>query len=168
MRALGDGATAPAGGTSSPGEATIAQFAGGRAMRDLWPFRKVDPAVADRIPPGQTSTKKWPVLTYGAAPRIDMATWTFRCFGLVEQETSWSWPDLLALPKKAVDCDIHCVTRWSLLDNHFVGVAVQEILRRITLKPEARYVLVHADPDDYTTNLALEDLDTDDALLALE
>ncbi len=137
-------------------------------MPDLRPFRRVEPALAGRIPPGQTLTKKWPVLTYGPTPREDLATWTFRCWGLVERETSWTWPELLALPRKAVDCDIHCVTHWSLLDNHFVGIPVQDILRHVRPKPEARYVLVHADPDDYTTNLALEDLDREDVLLAVE
>jgi len=122
----------------------------------------------DRIPPGQTVTKKWPVLTYGPTPDEDLSTWTFRCFGQVEQERSWTWPELLALPRKAVDCDIHCVTSWTLLDNRFRGVPVREILRLVRPHPEARYVLVHADPDDYTTNLALEDLDRDDTLLAVE
>jgi len=39
-------------------------------------------------------------------------------------------------------------------------------MSRIRLKPEARYVTVHADPD-YTTNLALDDLVQDDVVLAL-
>jgi DMSO/TMAO reductase YedYZ molybdopterin-dependent catalytic subunit len=64
-----------------------------------------------------------------------------------------------------VTCDIHCVTRWSRLDNRFSGVHIREIMRRIRPKPEARYVMIHADPD-YTTNLALADLVDDDVLLA--
>ena len=121
---------------------------------------------ARRTPPGQVLTTKWPVLTYGRAPRFDPATWSFRCFGLVEREVGWTWPELLALPRAEVTCDIHCVTRWSRLDNRFEGVPVREILQRVPLKPAARYVLVHADPD-YTTNLALDELADDDALLAL-
>jgi DMSO/TMAO reductase YedYZ molybdopterin-dependent catalytic subunit len=119
-----------------------------------------------RTPPGQVLTTKWPVLTYGRTPRFDPATWSFRCFGLVEREVSWTWPELLALPRAEVTCDIHCVTRWSRLDNRFEGVPVREILRRVALRPAARYVLVHADPD-YTTNLALDELADDDVLLAL-
>jgi DMSO/TMAO reductase YedYZ molybdopterin-dependent catalytic subunit len=41
-----------------------------------------------RLPPGQVLTQKWPVLTYGETPRTDLQTWTFRCFGLVDQEVS--------------------------------------------------------------------------------
>ena len=59
------------------------------------------------------------------------------------------------------------MTRWSKLDNEWEGVPIREIMSRIRLKPEARYVMVHADPD-YTTNLALEDLVQDDVLLALQ
>src|SRR2546427_8268110 len=36
----------------------------------------------------------------------------------------------LALPRKTVQCDIHCVTRWSRLDNTFEGVAVHLLLER--------------------------------------
>ena len=50
--------------------------------------KAVDPNVAARVPPGQQLTTKWPVLTYGATPRFDPRTWTFRCFGLVEHELS--------------------------------------------------------------------------------
>jgi len=129
-------------------------------------MKHVDPSVAQRIPPGQTLTHKWPVLTYGLTPRADLGRWTFRCFGLVEEEVVWTWAELLALPRVRITSDVHCVTRWSKLDNEWEGVAIGEIMSRLRLKPAATYVLVHADPD-YTTNLALEDLVQDDVLLAL-
>ncbi len=129
--------------------------------------KPVDPALADRVPPGQTLTTKWPVLTYGMTPRFNPKTWTFRCFGLVDQDVVWTWDEFQALPMTEVTCDIHCVTRWSRLDNRFEGVHIREILNRVSLKPEARYVLIHADPD-YTTNLPVEDLVDDDVLLALK
>ena len=123
--------------------------------------------LADRIPPGQARTSKWPVLTYGLTPRFDPRTWTFRCFGLVEEEVTWTWEEFLELPRTEVRCDIHCVTRWSRLDNRFEGVHIREIMQRVRLKPEAAYVMIHADPD-YTTNLPLADLVDDDVLLALK
>jgi DMSO/TMAO reductase YedYZ molybdopterin-dependent catalytic subunit len=123
--------------------------------------------LARRTPPGQALTRKWPVLTYGRTPRFDPATWSFRCFGLVEEEVSWTWEELQALPRAEVTCDIHCVTHWSRLDNRFEGVSIHEILRRVRPRPEARYVLIHADPD-YTTNLPLADLVDDGVLLAMK
>ena len=125
-----------------------------------------DSSLASRLPPGQTLTNKWPVLTYGLTPRLDLTRWTFRCFGLVEQEVSWTWEEFLALPRVTLTSDIHCVTRWSKLDNTWEGVSIHEILRRVKVRPEAKFVLQHADPD-YTTNIALADLVDDDVLLAL-
>ena len=129
--------------------------------------KRYDPAIADRVPPGQTLTAKWPVLTYGMTPRFNPKTWTFRCFGLVEQEVSWTWEELQQLPMTSVTCDIHCVTRWSRLDNRFEGIHIREIMERVRLGPGAAYVMVHADPG-YTTNLALAELVDDDVLLALK
>jgi DMSO/TMAO reductase YedYZ molybdopterin-dependent catalytic subunit len=123
--------------------------------------------LARRTPPGQVLTTKWPVLTYGLTPRFDPKTWSFRCFGMVESEVRFTWEEFLALPRAEVVCDIHCVTRWSRLANRFEGVSIREIMKRVRLKPEAQYVLIHADPD-YTTNLALADLVDDDVLLALK
>ena len=122
---------------------------------------------AHRLPPGQVLTEKWPVLTYGSTPRLDLKTWTFRCFGLVEAEVSWTWEEFTRLPQVEVTSDIHCVTHWSRFDNRWRGVAVREILARVNVRPGAVAVMVHAE-EGYTTNLLLEDLRADDAILALE
>ena len=128
-------------------------------------MKKPPANVAHRVPPGQVLTEKWPVLTYGLTPRFDPKTWTFRCFGLVEREVAWTWDEFNRLPRAEVACDIHCVTRWSRLDNRFGGVSIQEIVRHVAPKPDARYVMIHADPD-YTTNLPLAELLDDDVILA--
>ena len=119
----------------------------------------------ERLPRGQVLTRKWPVLTYGETPGLDLVSWTFRCFGLVEEPKTWNWPEFLQLPRVQVTSDIHCVTRWSRFDNRWEGVAVSELLRQARVLPQATAVMVHADPD-YTTNLLLEDLRSEDALLA--
>ena len=129
-------------------------------------MKQPDPALAGRIPPGQTRTTKWPVLTYGLTPHFDPTRWTFRCFGRVEREVVWTWKEFLTLPRATLTSDVHCVTRWSRLDNRWEGVAIRELMARVTVLPDAKYVMVHADPD-YTTNLALADLVDDDVLLAL-
>ena len=120
---------------------------------------------AGRLPPNQVLTAKWPVLTYGETPRVDLEHWKFRCFGLVEQEVAWTWKEFLALPRVQVKSDIHCVTHWSRYDNLWEGVAVPEILRRVRLRPEATAVMAHS-VGGYTTNILLDDLRGDDVLLA--
>jgi DMSO/TMAO reductase YedYZ molybdopterin-dependent catalytic subunit len=121
---------------------------------------------AERLPPGQIITRKWPVLHYGTVPQVDLATWRFEVTGAVAKPLTLGWDDLQALPRREIVCDIHCVTRWSRYDNVFGGIPVQSILALAGLAPEARYVLVHAE-HGFTTNLPLPDLDRPENLLAL-
>jgi DMSO/TMAO reductase YedYZ molybdopterin-dependent catalytic subunit len=119
-----------------------------------------------RLPPGQVLTKKWPVLHYGLVPTVDLATWTFTVDGLVERPFVLRYDELLGLPRSTTRCDIHCVTTWSRFDNSFGGVAVQSLLQRAGVRPEARYCLVSAE-QGFTTNLPLSDLDRPENLVAL-
>jgi DMSO/TMAO reductase YedYZ molybdopterin-dependent catalytic subunit len=99
-------------------------------------------------------------------PDVDIATWTFDVNGLVERPFTLTWDELLALPQTTVRCDIHCVTTWSRFDNTFEGVAVQLLLERAGLKPEAQYCVVSAE-QGFTTNLPLSDLNRPENLIAL-
>lgn len=119
----------------------------------------------ERIPPGQVQTEKWPVLTYGEPPLIETAEWRFSISGLVEEPAVLTWQDLTSLPLTKVVCDMHCVTRWSKLDNEFEGARVRDLMARVRLKPNASHVMVHG-YGGYTTNLPLADLMGDDVLLA--
>jgi DMSO/TMAO reductase YedYZ molybdopterin-dependent catalytic subunit len=83
----------------------------------------------DRLPPGQVLTEKWPVLTYGDTPGVDFGTWTFRCFGLVEQEVSWTWEEFVRLPRVTVRSDIHCATTWSRFDNRWEESRLRRFFR---------------------------------------
>lgn len=123
--------------------------------------------MSNRLPPGQVLTTKWPVLHYGNVPRVDTATWTFTVSGLVARPFAISYDELLALPRKTVVCDMHCVTTWSRLDNTFEGVAVQLLLERAGVKAAAGYCVVFAE-QGFTTNLPLSDLDRPENLIALK
>ena len=84
---------------------------------------------ASRLPPGQYDTgKQWPVLTAEVTPKLSTDTWTFTIEGLVEQETTWTWDEIHALPPSTYDGDIHCVTTWSKFDMTFTGVSVDTLL----------------------------------------
>jgi len=121
-------------------------------------------AVADRLPPGQYLTEKWPVLHYGGVPKVDIATWTFTVNGLVDAPVTLSYEDIKKLPRKEVKRDVHCVTRWSLLDSTWEGIPVAEIFKLVELKPEATHVMVHAE-HGFTANLSLDDLQRDENML---
>ena len=127
--------------------------------------RRYPPEIEARVPPGQTVTEKWPVLSYGRTPRFDPATWDFRVFGLVEEERRWTYDEFRALPTTRITADVHCVTTWSLLGSEWEGVHVKELLQHVRPRPEARFVMQHCD-GGYTTNLSLEVFLDDDVLLS--
>ncbi len=119
----------------------------------------------NRIPPGQTETKKWPVLHHGTVPQVDLDKWTFKADGLVKQSIELSHEEFTSLPMIEVSADMHCVTTWSRLDNVWEGVSIHEIIKRVEPKPEAQFVIIHAE-HGWTTNLPLFDLVQDDVLFA--
>jgi len=110
-----------------------------------------------RLPPGQSLTKKFPVLHYGPVPRFNPATWDFRIYGEVEEQKRWTWDEFNQLPREQIKMDIHCVTRWSKFDTLWEGVSVQTLVDQgiIKLKPSANYVVQHCEYG-FTTNLPLE------------
>jgi DMSO/TMAO reductase YedYZ molybdopterin-dependent catalytic subunit len=123
---------------------------------------------AHRIPPGQSRTKKWPVLDASGPPRINLAGWKLRVFGSVRQPREWNWQDFLELPRVRVFADFHCVTRWSRLSNVWEGVSVREILACAGGPlPEAGFVLARGYDRGFTTNIPLADFLADDALVAV-
>ena len=117
------------------------------------------------MPPGQVITDRFPVLTYGSMPVIDLRSWRLRILGLVEEEVVLSWYEFMELPRMTVRADFHCVTRWSRLDNLWEGVSFKEISKVTSIQAEAKYVTFSCF-GGYTTSLALEALMADDVLLA--
>ena len=122
---------------------------------------------AGRLPPGQSLTLKWPVLHEGDVPRFDPRTWDFRISGLVERPVRLTWEEFTRLPMKEIVQDMHCVTRWSRFDVRWEGVPSTEVAKLAQLKPEAKFVMVHAE-NDYTTNVPLADLMRPTTLFALK
>ena len=122
---------------------------------------------ANRLPPGQSLTKKFPVLHYGPVPSADLDTWTFRIFGLVAEERVWTWEEFNKLPRTKVTLDLHCVTRWSKFDTEWEGVSVKTLVDEgfITPLPDAKFVVQHCE-QGYTTNTSLEFVLQDNFLLA--
>jgi len=120
----------------------------------------------NRVPPGQTLTDKWPILHYGNVPSINTDNWTFTISGLVEEERTLNWKEFISLPKVQVFSDIHCVTKWSKLDNLWWGVSTSTIKHLVEIKPEGKFVIIHC-YGGFTTNLTLEDFFQYDVLFAL-
>lgn len=123
---------------------------------------------AQRLPPGQTRTRKWPILDAGGAPSVSTDRWRLRIWGLVNQAREFTWEEFTSLPRVKVFSDFHCVTRWSRLGNLWEGVSTRVLVERCGgLKPEARFVLAYGYDHGWTTNLPVDDFLAEDALIAL-
>ncbi|MDG2094218.1 MAG: sulfite oxidase-like oxidoreductase [Phycisphaerales bacterium] len=124
---------------------------------------------AARTPPGQSLTSKWPVLHFGEVPDLQKRSWKLVIDGLCKNPLVLDWDSFMQLPQVEVACDIHCVTRWSRLDNRFIGVSTRAIIDLVEPSSEAKYVIQHADSDPdgkWTTNLPLHAFTSEDCLLA--
>ena len=98
------------------------------------------------LPPGQTATRKFPVVGETAPPpeALDLAAWRLTVDGLVERPLSLSHAEVLALPQSELVADIHCVTSWSHLGMRLQGVPLAVVLDLAAPAPEARFVRFEA------------------------
>jgi DMSO/TMAO reductase YedYZ molybdopterin-dependent catalytic subunit len=117
-----------------------------------------------RVPPGQSVTEGFPVLTYGPTPRLDPAEVEVRVSGLADPVT-FSLEDLRAMPRTDIRRDFHCVTHWSKMEVGWTGVRTTDLMHAITLRDDPTHVMLHC-YGGYTTNLTLDDFLAEDCLLA--
>jgi DMSO/TMAO reductase YedYZ molybdopterin-dependent catalytic subunit len=120
---------------------------------------------AKRLPPGQYKTDDFPVLSLGATPRIDLATWKFTLRHAAKPIKSWSWSEFQALPHSPWKGDIHCVTKWSKFDTSWEGVWIEDLFAAAGIAPPTGFLLAHS-YDDYDTNVPLPDLVGRKAMIA--
>ena len=95
------------------------------------------------------------MLSAGPTPHPNLDEWSFTIHGAVAEPVSWPWAEFVELPSETVTVDIHCVTKWSKLDTHWRGVAVDTLLADVDT--DAEYVTAWCD-GGYTTNLPLKDV----------
>lgn len=124
----------------------------------------IDPS---RLPPGQYSTDRFPVLHVGEVPDFDPATWTLDVTGNVESPFTLTWDELQAMDAVDITTDIHCVTKWSKFDTVWTGVRLRDLLDRAEMKPDTRHLIMHAEYG-YTANVPIAEALGDKCLLAYQ
>ena len=127
--------------------------------------RRRDQGYESRIPPGQSRTDSYPVLSFGPTPRMDLTKWRLVVRHEREELGALNWADFNALKQTEFTRDIHCVTRWTKLDMKWKGVLFDDILSALGIEPATGHVTFHG-ADGYTTNLPLADLRGDKAMAA--
>ncbi len=85
---------------------------------------------------------------------IDRQKYKLEVTGLVDQSKSYSYAELLKLPAYQKVVELNCVEGWSV-KALWKGILVKDILKGVSIKPEARTIIFYA-ADGYSTSFPLE------------
>jgi len=85
--------------------------------------------------------------------------------GEVEQPFTIDLAELLKMPQVDQTCDVHCVTKWTVLDSRWTGVRVADLAARAKPKPSARHVIFEAHAG-YTANVPIREALAPNVLVA--
>ena len=118
-----------------------------------------------KIPPGQIATNKFPTMTFGSIPQINLDVWELKIFGLIQEEIILKWSDLQKLPKYKLLSDFHCVTQWSKMNNEWEGILVSTLFESFNKKDLSDNIMVHC-YGGYTTNVQYSTLIRHKGILA--
>lgn len=85
--------------------------------------------------------------------------------GEVEEPFTIDFAELLRMPQVEQTCDVHCVTKWSVLDSKWTGVRVADLAARARPKATARHVIFEA-AAGYSANVLLREALAPNVLIA--
>lgn len=117
-----------------------------------------------RIPPGQHAVKKLPNMG-GIQAEGELSGWRLEINGEVENPLILNFSDLMGLKQIHQICDVHCVTRWTLLDSRWHGISMKTIMEMVRVKKGAGFVIFEAS-GGYTSSIPLHEARKNNVLLA--
>ncbi|MFA6413651.1 MAG: molybdopterin-dependent oxidoreductase [Syntrophales bacterium] len=99
---------------------------------------------------------EWPVRTVDTQDLVSiLARWRLEISGLVEEPRSYTFSEILTLPRTDQVKDFHCVEGWSVYDVPWNGVALSDILRRSRPTKKATHVNIRTLGGRYNDSLPL-------------
>ena len=111
----------------------------------------------------------WRIYTVsGSMPTFDPATWRLTVGGQVEEPVSFSYDELLALPRVNQVSTFHCVTGWTVQNVHWGGVRIQDVLAKARPLPEAGALQFVSAEQPYVDYLTAQQASLHDVMLAYE
>jgi DMSO/TMAO reductase YedYZ molybdopterin-dependent catalytic subunit len=111
----------------------------------------------------------WRIYTVsGSLPRFEERTWRLELGGQVRQPVSFTYRELLALPKVEQISTFHCVTGWSVNNVHWGGVRLRDVLAQASPLPSAHALEFVSAERPYVDSLTLEQSSLQDVMLAYE
>jgi DMSO/TMAO reductase YedYZ molybdopterin-dependent catalytic subunit len=104
----------------------------------------------------------------GSMPIFDPKTWRLEIGGLVKKPRSFTYDELLALPRAHQVNDFHCVTGWTVRNVRWSGVRFSHLLDQVEPLPQAKAIRFVSLEQPYNDSLSLGQLHLPDVMLALE
>jgi DMSO/TMAO reductase YedYZ molybdopterin-dependent catalytic subunit len=101
-------------------------------------------------------------------PVFDPKAWRLEITGLVAKPRSFTYDELLALPRAEQISTFHCVTGWTVKNVHWAGVRFKDILDLVEPLPTARAIRFDSLEQPYNDSLTLEQAKLPEVMLAYE
>jgi DMSO/TMAO reductase YedYZ molybdopterin-dependent catalytic subunit len=117
-----------------------------------------------RLPPGQHLITRLKPMG-GTEGDPSPGAFKLQVHGEVEQPFTITFAELLAMTQVEQVCDVHCVTKWTVLDAKFTGVKLTDLAARAKVKPSARHVIFEAN-GGYTSNVPIKEALAPNVLVA--
>jgi len=117
-----------------------------------------------RVPPDQYVLERLRPMG-GTEGDASPGKFRLRVSGAVENPFEIDFAELLKMPQQDQLCDVHCVTKWTVLDSRWQGVRVSDLAARAKPKASARFVIFEA-AAGYTANIDLAEAMKPNVLVA--
>ncbi len=119
------------------------------------------------LPPGQRLRTDLSVQHYGPVPKFRPDSWRLKVSGATADgaEHDLDLEEFAAFPRIRVLADLHCVTKWTVLDNTWEGVATRALMQAVPPADDVVAVMAWAEYG-FSSNVAMEDFMSPRALLA--
>ena len=129
------------------------------------PITAHDPTgLADLLP---AETFRYYSIT-GEFPHKAQAQYQLAVKGLVDKPMTFSYNDLLAMPPIMLTRDFQCVTGWRVPNVKWKGVLLNDVLKKVGVKPEAKALRFTSFDGAYSESLTLDQARRSDVMVAYE
>jgi DMSO/TMAO reductase YedYZ molybdopterin-dependent catalytic subunit len=117
-----------------------------------------------RLPPGQYLLKKLRDMG-GEQGDATPGTAKLKVYGDVDAPFEISFKELLAMTQVEQLCDVHCVTKWTVLGSKWTGVKVADLAARAKIRTTVKHVVFES-AHGYSANVPLKEATAANALVA--
>jgi DMSO/TMAO reductase YedYZ molybdopterin-dependent catalytic subunit len=117
-----------------------------------------------RLPPGQYLLKALRDMG-GEQGDATPGTAKLKVYGDVDAPFEISFKELLEMTQVEQVCDVHCVTKWTMLDSKWTGVKVADLAARAKVKETVKHVIFEAS-HGYTSNVPFKEATAPNVLVA--